>query len=317
MVVQADSTLVAIRKKVRRLTASPDSSQLSDDDIDEYVNTYYDQDFPASVKTDQLRSVVEVFTEPNIDNYTLDINKYRGIRSPIYVEGREGRLYKDRREFFRVWPRGASRFTPASGDGATLAFSWTLGAPFLRNEVLISSTDTAGNAIKIEDDGNGNLVTAGTTTVLGTVNYVTGAFAITFGVAPADGEDIVTWVSTYQVGRPSDMLVWGSNITLRPVPDEVYRLEFEAYQSPTQFMATSDAPTLNQWWQLLALGAAVKILQDRQDMEGLENIVPFFEEQHGLVLERQSIEGIGVRNGTLYTEGNHGYGSCGSYCGGY
>lgn len=316
MVAQADSTLVAIRKKVRRLTASPDASQLSDDDIDEYVNTYYSQDFPASIKTDQLRTVVELFTEPNIDTYTLDINEYQGIRSPIYVEGREGSLYKDRREFFRVWPREASRFTPVSGDGATTVFSWTLGAPFLRNEVLIGSTDIGGNTIQVEDDGNGNLVTAGTSNVLGSVDYVTGAFSITFVTAPAAAEDIVVWVAQYQASRPNSMIFWNDTVTVRPIPDGVYRLEFEAYQTPTQFMATGEAPTLNQYWQLLALGASVKVLQDRQDMEGLENIMPFFEEQHGLVLERQAIEGIGVRNGSIFSERGYGHGSYGPY-GGY
>ena len=308
MVAQADSTLIAIRKKVRRSTASPDPSQLTDDDIDEAVNTYYSQDFPASIKTDQLRSVVEVFTEPNIAEYSLDLNEYQGIRAPVYVEGSEGRLYKDRREFFRIWSRGASVSTPAAGDGVTTAFSWTILGPFLRNEIVIGSVDAGGGTIQVEDDGSGNLVTAGTTTVLGSVDYVTGVFSITFTVAPALSEDIKVTVSTYQANRPNDMLFWNNTINLRPVPDAVYRVEFEAYKTPTQLMATGDSPILNQWWKLLAYGASIEILQERQDMEGLENIMPFFDRQEGLVLERQAIDGIGTRNGTVYTSSDGYYG---------
>ena len=57
------STVTAMREKVRRLTASPDESQLSTADIDKYINTFYDQDFPYAIKLDQLRVVYEFFTK--------------------------------------------------------------------------------------------------------------------------------------------------------------------------------------------------------------------------------------------------------------
>jgi hypothetical protein len=42
----ADSTLGAIRTKVRRLTRSPNTAQITDNQIDEYVNTFILYDFP-------------------------------------------------------------------------------------------------------------------------------------------------------------------------------------------------------------------------------------------------------------------------------
>ena len=140
MVSPISSNVTDIRTKVRRLTASPSSSQLTDSQIDEYVNTFYVQDIPADIKSDQFKEVVEVFTEPNVDRYalsgTLDTpaddtlnqstNVYESIREPVYVEGRRARFFKDRGEFYSDWPRTATLDTSLSGDGATTAFSITL-----------------------------------------------------------------------------------------------------------------------------------------------------------------------------------------------
>ena len=314
MVAQADTMLVAIRKKVRRLVGSPNTSQLSNDDLDEYINTYYSLDFPSSCKLDQLRVDYQVFTSPNVDTYTVDLNQYQGLRAPVYFEGVEGTLYKDRSSFYRKWSKLTSKLIPATGDGTTLAFSFTInGAPFVPGSINLSTIETGGSTIKVQDDSSGNLLQGSTT--IGAINYVTGVVTITFVVAPGTSEDIIVWADQYQASRPRDVLFWNNTLTVRPIPDGVYRMEIEAFLTPTQFMATNESPTLNQWYQLIALGAAVKVLQDRQDMEGLENILPFFEEQKGLVLERQAIDGIGVRTGTIYAGGDQG--PSGSSWGGY
>src|ERR1700678_1646153 len=104
-ITQADSTVVAIKKKVRRLTASASTSSLSDADLDLAINTFYSQDFPYAVKTDQMRSVYTFFTQPNIDRYPLDVYYNQSVRGPVYVEGIEGVLFKDRQNFYNLWPR--------------------------------------------------------------------------------------------------------------------------------------------------------------------------------------------------------------------
>lgn len=215
MVSPADSTLAYIRKKVRRLTASASESALSTADLDQYINNFYSQDFPYGIKLDQLRSVYTFYTAPNIDRYPLDVNYNQGVRSPVYVDGIAGSFFKDRQQFFNMWPRWPTLFQPVSGDGVTTVFNFTLPGPFLSEMVTVGGVDTAGNAIQISDDGNGNLqlnypnpvVTVPTpiTTLpgaippvpgmlnqntlnpglnakvnIGTVNYVTGVFSIDF-----------------------------------------------------------------------------------------------------------------------------------------
>lgn len=142
----------------------------------------------------------------------------------------------------------------------------------------------------------------------GTVNYVTTSITVNFPVAPAAGTMINVWAATYQVGRPYNLLFWNNEFTIRPVPDNVYLCEVEAYQTPAQFMQTTDNPVLNQWAQYIAYGAACEILRDRQDMEGVANLQEGFMRQEALVLERQAVEEIAQPNITMFNSTQQGFG---------
>jgi hypothetical protein len=132
---------------------------------------------------------------------------------------------------------------------------------------------------------------------------VSGDFNITFTDIPADGADITVWVALYSASRPYSILFWKDYITVRPVPDDIYRITYEAYQTPTQLLSSGTSPALNQWWQYLAFGVACEILRDRQDMDGLANVMEGFKRQEQLVLERQATEEIGQSNATIYNSG--------------
>lgn len=337
MVVPADSTLAAIRQKVRRLTASSSESALTTAAIDQYINTYYSQDFPYSVKLDQTRQVYTLFTTPFVDRYPVDVNNNQGFRDPVYFEGVKGYFFKDRSAFFNMWPRWPTKFQPIAGDGVTKNFSFSVSnVPILSTMVVMGGVAADGSTIRVVDDGgilavNGNNTTTGNLLFLksdnvgdfnpaipvtspiqtiapappfniGTINYVTGAVNVTFPVAPAAGTLITMWVTQYSAGRPYSLLFWNNEITIRPVPDNVYKVELESYLTPTQLLSSTQSPLLNQFWQLIAIGAAMKVLEDRQDMEGYANLVPLFEKQEGLALERQGVEEIGQRNTTIFSQ---------------
>lgn len=341
MVVQADNTLVYIKKKVRRLTASASENSLSNADLEQYINQFYSTDFPYAIKMDQMRSVYTFFTRPYIDRYPLDVNYNQGVRAPLYVEGIEGQFFKDRQQFYNMWPRWPTKFQPIAGDGLTTTFTFTIPGPFLSKEVVLGGVDAAGNAISVNDDGNGNLLlevpnpvatvppyntngiapipgmhnqntgapgiyyqgtqTGAFTNSIGTVNYVTGVFSIEFPVAPAAGTTMTLWVSQYQTGRPYTLLFWNNEFTIRPVPKLIHKVEIETYLSPVQFLQNSDSPILNQWAKYIAVGAAMLVLQDRQDMDGVQALVPVFDREESLVLERQAVEEIGQRNATIFS----------------
>jgi hypothetical protein len=147
----------------------------------------------------------------------------------------------------------------------------------------------------------------------GTVNYVTTQINITLPVPPAPGTQLNIWAATYQVGRPYNVLFWNNELTIRPVPDNVYLCEIETFQTPVQFMNSTNSPILNQWSQYIAFGSAMEILRDRQDMEGVENLREGFMRQEALVLERQSIEEINQPNITLFNSTQYGNNSVGGW----
>lgn len=368
-VTQADNTLLYIRQKVRRLTASASEASLSTDDIDQYINRFYDNDFPYAIKLDQTRSVYKFITIPNVDRYPTDVNNNMGYRAPIYVEGVQGNFFKDRQQFFNLYPRYPTQMQQAGGDGNKVNFSFNLfgntNSPFpqpnfgmLSTSIIIGGIDVNGNPIRVIDDGGavvnaygigsnttiGQLLFVNTNSVgnnvyltqtpplneqkpaipplsplgiqsppgqqypplpltpqyIGTVNYITSQFTFTLPVAPAAGTMLNVWCNQYVTGRPYSILFWNNEITVRPVPDNVYQIEIETYLTPTEFMLTTDSPILRQWAQYLAYGAACEILRDRQDMEGVENLKEGMARQEALVLERQSVEEIFQPNYQLF-----------------
>lgn len=310
--VQADSTYAAIETKVRRLTASASEAALSTADIQRAVNTFYNQDFPYAIKLDQLREVYTIFTSPNIDRYPFDVNSYQGVREPVYFEGIQGYLFKDRDQFFKMWTRFPLLNVAATGDGVTTSYAFTISQiPFLSGNVVIGTVDLLGDSLRIEDDGNGvlnyittDLVGNNTFTAIGTVDYVTGYFdfdTVGASVTPAASAPINVWVSQYTAGRPYTILYWNNEFTIRPVPDKTYKVELEVYQTPVQFLDTTDNPKVKQWWQYLAYGTACELLRERGDVEGVQNLMEGFMRQEALVLERQSVEEVGQRNTTIYT----------------
>lgn len=406
-VAQAPNTYAQIEILVRRLTASPSESMLPTVQIQEQVNTFYNSDFPYAIKLDQMRNVYTFYTQPYTERYPLDVNYNQGVRAPVYVDGIEAFFYKDRDEFYRIWPRwptpfnnqygasslsgGISNATQANpcqitssnnglstGDtiyiynvegmtelnnqyftvtvvdsnnftigidstsynaytgGGTWAltpvqFSFTLPAPFLPTTVTIGGTDITGYTFTVSDDGEGNLqlitpnavtsVPAQTTNPavpgmynintgnpglnnvlnVGTVNYVSGNIFFTYSLPLQTGTTLNIFVSQYQPGRPYSLLFWNNYFIIRPVPKLVHQITVETYLTPVQFMQTTDSPILNQWVQYIAYGVSCEILRQRQDMEGLENLMEGFQRQEGLVLERQATEEINQRNRTIYS----------------
>jgi len=64
------------------------------------------------------------------------------------------------------------------GDGATAAYTPTLGPNIVRGSFTVTAIDVAGNTLTVTDDGSGALT--GDVTAPGTINYVTGACSWTF-----------------------------------------------------------------------------------------------------------------------------------------
>lgn len=332
----SNSTLQAIRDKVRRLSGSINESQLTTADLDDYINTFYELDFPAGLKLWNLHDNYIFYTTPNVDEYTFPANpqlsnpttplldgagnplpSFQSINPPIYIDGYQSFYTQSQEEFFRIYPKLEFEQIGPAGDATTGPFAMTMtNLPVMRGEFQVSAVDNNGITRIAIDDGNGNLINGsppvtdpgGAGFTLGSINYITGVISVTFRdstntdvVIPTTSNLTARFVS-YQASRPIGVLFYNNTITLRPVPDKVYKVEMEVYRTPTQLIASTDLPEIHQWWQLIALGAARKVLQDRLDNDALASIEPFYQEQMSLVLYRTANQLTPQRVATIYTD---------------
>lgn len=327
------SDITAIITKVRRLTRSPSPAQLTDADITEYVNTFYQYDIPEELRLFTLKRTLSFYTQPYVDTYATGTaqvsgltdfkNDYITVSSPFYIAGNLAYFSQNREEFFNFWPINSFRATIGTGDGINNAFAGTLSQfPVIQNSVSFVSVDALNNGLILEDspvdNDEGNLVEPGSTVIQGGINYVTGVYTFNFalnGVPTPPGNNQIVQAQTrpYVAALPTAVLYYDNTFTLRPVPDRPYRVTCDAYIKPVAFLSQSGGtlptdPELDQWWQYLAYGAAKKVFEDRADLESVGNIMPEFQRQEDLVLRRTLVQRSTQQAATIYnTTGNMGW----------
>lgn len=297
-------TLAQIRKKVRRLTATPDIIQLPDSEIDEYIDVFLTQDFPAHLKLFSLHKKYHFFTEPNEDRYTLPVNEFLSVNPPVFIAGYQSYYDQDRESFYRIYPFLNDDVDVGTGNGTAGPYSFVIdNVPILKREFSISAVDTNGDSRTLEDDGDGNLVLPGDATLRGTIDYISGLGEVTNWGSTIPAESTINaQYNPYVASRPRAVLFYDNEFVVRPIPDKAYKVEIEVYQKPTQLLASTDETELAQWWQFIAFGAALKVLEDRQDIETIQTLMPRFDEQKQLVLHRTIIQNTPERTPTIYSE---------------
>jgi len=339
----AEATLSAIRTKIRRLTRSLSESQITNDQIDEYINTFVLYDFPEHLRLFNLKTTFSFYVDPYIDSYTTNTtdatnplyefrNKYITVHQPVYIAGYETAFYEDRASFYRAYPLTNSIASiESTGDGAITAFTGTVtnmsgttsSSILLRNNVLFSSVDADYNGLSMIDypiSGSlGNLYVPGgaptSTTVQDAnnyINYLTGQYVVTFDAAPGDGETINSQTILTAPSRPMAMLFYADTFTFRPIPDQPYKIQFEVYKRPTELLDAATEPYLQEWWQYIAFSSAKKIFEDRGDYESLQAMMPALKEQERLIQRRTLVQQTSQRTATIYSDNAHTAGAYGS-----
>lgn len=342
------STLAQIKTKVRRLTASLSTSQLTDNDLNQYINTFVLYDFPEHLRLFNLKTTLTFFTEPFIDTYetnTTDTtsplynfkNRYITVNPPAYIAGYQALWSQSKDQFFGIYPMiNSIQSIGTAGDGVTTAFSGNIntnqptvvgsaqGSLILQNNVLFSSVDASGNSLALIDypiAGSpliGALGTIGTPQVLpspyGQINYGTGDFSLVFPSAPASGIPINSQTVLVQPSVPQSILFYDTKFVMRPVPDQAYRVTIEAFMRPTELLSSTQQPELAEFSQFISYGAAIKVFQDRRDLENVEKIMPEFRNQMKLINRRTIVQQTNQRTGTIYTEQ---IGASGAFGGGW
>jgi len=323
--------LLEMRNTVRRMTARYSPAQMPDTQIDRYINLAYTLHFPEQFKNLKLTKPYVFTTIPNVDTYPFlyenNPTNNQGqavvatpgnitISPPVYCQGYILRYYQDKTTFYNRWPKLTVNQQIALGTGTLFNYTGIIPSfPFLRAQqdifgnvteaaVIISGFDNSGFNFSISDspqaNSNTGLLVDTSNSIVGQVNYVTGAY--TFTLVIPSGAAIYASVVPYQSSRPTDVIFYNQQITFRPIPQQVYQVEFQISQQPTDLIANSDAPELDEWYLFICAIAAKLIYTDFPDPEGMAYLMPIYQDQLQMA-QRRSLRQMGSQRAqTIFSQ---------------
>ena len=166
--------LPQIIAKVRNLTGTPSTLQLSDAAITDYINTYYVYTMPFELKEQINVQPYNFNTFANVDVYPV-LDAFQTQEPMAYANGYPLVFYQDRDIFYQDWPQQYTQDQVASADGITAAFPGSTQA-----SPVIARTFTITDGTQILSD-IGQTVTA---EVLGVGTGIVGPYAFTLDFAP-------------------------------------------------------------------------------------------------------------------------------------
>jgi len=278
-------SLADIRKKVRQVTGRFSVSDLTNQQLDDYINKYYVYTFPAEVKLEAKLTTYQFTTTPYEAKYSMPVETYTNFDPPATVNNMPLEWYQDRMTFVNQNTTQYTFSNPWTGDGATAVFTTTLAYPISPSTLTISDntetfvdTTTAWTTSNISITGN-----------LGgsaTINLSTGVVSVTFNTPPISGQLIYLNYMAFSANRPQAILMYDNTFELYPVPDQPYIVKMGAYQVVTAFVNATDTPGLNEWGPCIAYGAARDIFSDYGENDLYVQTTSLYKEQVSYILTR-------------------------------
>ncbi len=290
-------TLENIRHKVRAVTGSPSQDQISDAELDSYINNYYIYIMPFELKEQITDQFLSFLTTPGINVYDFPGGFFTD-QPGAYADGFPLVFYQDPDIFYQDWPLQYAVDNIATGDGSTTTFSGGLqNPPIIVGTLFITADDPTGNQQVVQDQGvvspnvfpNGTLSGTGGT---GTINYLTGAYTVSFNTAPASTAYIYAKYQGYSANRPQGVLFFNNEFTFMPVPDQAYQIQMQGYIKPLYLAdspvagVSANTPLQIEWGQLIAYGAALDIFASRGDTDNYDRFFGIFKRFENVALGR-------------------------------
>lgn len=199
--------------------------------------------------------------------------------------------------------------------------------------ILITANVIGSNGIgmtqNVTDDGKGNLIqifetsndsnqqygwtyyrqyASSTPTIPGaaTINYQTGEITgLVFAQAIPQGTPIQIQYNPKQFSIPLSVMFYQNQFTFAPVPNAGYTIEMTCYRQPIQALIAADMsgnPELSEWWEILSVGAAKKIFEERLDSDGVIFIEKMLKERYDIIETRTYAQIGQQRINTIYTD---------------
>lgn len=273
-----------ILSKMRAVTGTPSTDQLSDQQMLAYANNYLVYTMPHELKVQISNQFLTFKTAVGQSDYSFP-GTFLTDSPGAYADGFPLIFYEDPDIFYQDWPQQYNVDSVATGNGATLTFTGnTQGFPIIIGTFFI----TDGTQI-LQDDGDGDLVPVSPSTGSGSINYTTGAFSATFGTAPVSSAVIYSKYIAYQGNRPQGVLFFNNEFTFMPVPDQVYQIQMQGFAFPASLTlgaSPASTPLQPEWGPLIAYGGAIEIFSDRGDTENIDRYAPMLKRYENVALSR-------------------------------
>lgn len=244
------------------------------------------------------------------------------ITPPVFCQGYRLNFFQEKTTFYNRWPNLSVNQIIGSGNGQ-LGFEYTgiiPSTPFYRCQtdifgnvtepaviisVIVQNPQSADSGFSYvltdrpkiggSPDNTADLVDVNGV-VVGEVNYLTGAWSFIVGnndVLPSDST-IFAAVVPYMASRPTDVLFYNQQIIFRPCPLQVFQVEFQISQQPTQLIAANDAPELNEWWMFICAMAAELLYIHFPDPEAMAQLQPVLDQQR-CEAQRRTLKQLGTQ----------------------
>lgn len=260
---------------------------------------------------------------------------YHEFRPPIYCDGVQMGWMQNTEQFYNVYPELVLNEIPLLGDNTTGPFSVNLGrSPILRAfiddlgnlkpYVFITFVDNSGlqhyivDSSYLDSNGLGILVETDSTFQnivgapligtppssggAGTIDYVNGILNFQWNSVPVpDQAPIEVQTSPFSAGFPRICLYFNQVFKLYPVPDRAYKIQVNAYVTPSVFFNSTAFIPFAYMSEYIALGAARKILSDNSDYELKAFYEEQFREQENLVSRKTSRQNAVMRTPTIFS----------------
>lgn len=273
-------TYADIDQKVRNLTGSPSTDQIDATTMSNYINNYYVYTMPFELKEQIQLEFLDFKITPGVNVY--DFSTVGGLfltdQPGAYADGFPLIFYQDPDIFYQDFPQQYATDNVGTGNGVTITFTGGAQNP----PIIIGTFFITDGTQVLQDNGLGVLTGNG----VGTINYITGAFTATFTNPPPASATVYCKYEGYQPNRPQGVLFFNNQFTFMPVPDQVYQIRMQGYIKPLQLTLTTDTPTLQEWGQLIAYGAALDIFSDRGDLDNYNRYYPILKRYENVALAR-------------------------------
>jgi len=288
-------TKANIIEKIRQVTGRFSEDDMSNSEISDRLNQYYQLRFPSEVKLEQKHTYYEFKTSVNQATYDTPDSTYTNYEPPATVNNLSMLWYQDSAKFENENPLQYNFTTPWTGDGATVTFTTTL-----QSYPIYPSTITITDNTELFEDTTENwttsdIVLTGSDGGNATINLSTGEVSVSFNAAPADGQLIYLNYVQFEANRPQAILYFNNQFQLYPVPDQAYVIRMRAYQIVEELTNATDTPELNEWGPCLAYGTALSIFADYGENDAYAETTVLHKEQISLVLTRTEQDLMNVR----------------------